>query len=131
MTGMNFLSLARVNSGLTALLIFLTGCSEKKIAVKDVAGNFARSGVSLSEIVVINADGTFVQIVTSTNGQSWHLTNTWTLKPRGVTFNQFLVTFDAEHQIEINPPSKFFFFTCHWKDNHLVHSEEGPYVFFR
>lgn len=131
MIGAKRLASARANSWPTLIValtsLILAGCDGP--SKSDLTGTFSRTTAAATETIQIKADGTFAQVVESADGQIWTLTNTWVLKPRGITFNLFYETYDIEKQATVIPPVKVAFRNCYWRAGSLVCSDVGTYVF--
>ena len=85
--------------------ILLSGCGpDSPNGGNPIDGKYVRVRFGVSDTIVINADGSFRQDVTYTNGSAWSTNGTWQVNNRAVSLFGSYQSYDGEKQAVIIPP---------------------------
>jgi hypothetical protein len=106
--------------------LVLAACKEP--TASDVVGVYRRTTSTVNEVIQINKDQTYTQLLTYSDGKTFSTKGVWSLRHRAVNFGSFYESFDIESQKDVNPPKFGNSITISWKEGYLVVSEVGPYV---
>ena len=111
-----------------AVGVMLTAC--RPPTSTDVSGIYIRSSQGVSDTLRLNADMTFEQTITFTNGGHWSLNGGWVMDGELVKFSGFLEAFDVDSLLHkahtVIPPKSFANGILSVEKGRLVRESEQP-----